>query len=172
MESLYDHIKLSIANKKLKDIYNKDQLTGIYNRVAYAETIKPEFKRYYENNVVCAIGFVDVDKFKQINDTYGHDYGDEVLKKVAMILKNKCPKDGYACRYGGDEFIIFYPNATEESAAEVKAAINEAAAEINVQLSIGMVLSSDDYGSDINNYFEVADKYMYEEKLMHKANRK
>ncbi len=172
MESLYDHIKLSIANRKLKDIYNKDQLTGIYNRVAYAETIAPEFKRYYENNVVCAIGFIDVDKFKQINDTYGHDYGDEVLKKVAKILKNKCPKDGYACRYGGDEFIIFYPNATKESAAEVKAAINEAASEINVQLSIGMVLSSDDYGSDINNYFEVADKYMYEEKLMHKAERK
>lgn len=172
METLYDHIKLSIANKKLKDIYNKDQLTGIYNRVAYAEMIAPEFKHYYEDEVVCAIGFIDVDKFKQINDTYGHEYGDEVLKKVAAIVRDNCPRDGYACRYGGDEFIIFFPNATAESAQAVKNAINEAAAAINVQLSIGMVLSSDDYGSDINDYFEVADKYMYKEKMQHKAERK
>lgn len=168
MESLYDHIKLSVANKKLKDIYNKDQLTGIYNRVAYAEMIAPEFKRYYEDDVVCAIAFIDVDKFKLINDTYGHEYGDEVLKKIANIIKDKCPKNGYACRYGGDEFILFFPYATQELADSVKDAINEAAAAINIELSIGMILSSTDYGSDVNAYFEVADKYMYEEKMRHK----
>ncbi len=168
LESLYDHIKLATANKKLKDIYNKDQLTGIYNRVAYAETIAPEFKRYYEEDVVCAIAFIDVDKFKLINDTYGHEYGDEILKKIANIIKDKCPKNGYACRYGGDEFILFFPHATWELADAVKDEINKAAAAINVELSIGMILSSTDYGSDINAYFEVADKYMYEEKVKHK----
>lgn len=168
MESLYDHVKLSAVNKKLKDIYNKDQLTGIYNRVAYAELIAPEFQKYYEKGVVCAIAFIDVDKFKQINDTYGHEYGDEVLKKVARIIDSNCPRGGYACRYGGDEFIMFFPDATGESAKLVKENINEAAEEINIQLSIGIVLSSDDYGSNINNYFEVADKLMYEEKMLHK----
>ncbi len=172
LETLYDHKKLSIANRKLKDIYNKDQLTGIYNRVAYAEMIAPEFKNYYEEGIICAIGFIDVDKFKQINDTYGHEYGDEVLKKVANIIKENCPNDGYACRYGGDEFILFFPNATEEKAISVKTKINKATEEINVKLSIGMVLSSNDYGSDINDYFEVADKYMYEEKIKHKAERR
>lgn len=168
LESLYSHIKLETVNKKLKDIYNKDQLTGIYNRIAYAETIAPEFKRYYEENIVCALGFVDVDNFKQINDTYGHEYGDEVLKKVAAILQKQCPKNGYACRYGGDEFIIFFPNADKESAAAVKKAINEAAAAIDIKLSIGMVLSTEKCGSDIKDYFEIADKYMYEEKMLHK----
>ncbi len=169
MEAVYAQNKLEKANKKLKDIYNKDQLTGIYNRIAYAETIAPAFENYYKQGVICAVGFIDVDKFKQINDTYGHDYGDEVLKKVAAILQKKCPKDGYACRYGGDEFIIFFPNADEKFAAKVKEEINEEAAKINVKLSIGMVLSSDDHGSDISTYFEVADKYMYEEKQRHKS---
>lgn len=168
LESQHAHIRLENVNKKLKEIYNKDQLTGIYNRIAYAETISPSFARYYKEGVVCAVGFIDVDKFKQINDTYGHDYGDDILKKVANILQRRCPKNGYACRYGGDEFIIFFPYATEESAAEVKQAINEDAAAIGIKLSIGVVLSSENHGGNISAYFEVADKYMYEEKQRHK----
>ncbi len=172
LESQHAHVRLENANKKLKEIYNKDQLTGIYNRIAFAETIAPSFTRYYKEGVTCAVAFVDVDKFKQINDTYGHEYGDEVLKKVANLLQKNCPKNGYACRYGGDEFIIFFPYATEESAAEVKQAINKDAAAIDVSLSIGVVLSSEDHGGDINKYFEVADKYMYEEKMRHKKEEK
>jgi len=168
LETLYRSIKLSAANSKLRDIYDKDQLTGIYNRIAYVEKMTPAFKKCYEEGVVCTIAFVDVDDFKNINDTYGHDYGDEVLKKVASTLQKKCPDDGYVCRYGGDEFIMFFPNASRELADEVKAAINKEAAEMDVKLSIGMVLTSDDHGSDIENYFEVADKYMYQEKMLHK----
>jgi len=169
LEALYMKKKLEKANEKLMDIYNKDQLTGIYNRIAFSENIAPAFERYYKQGTVCAVGFIDVDKFKQINDTFGHEYGDEVLKKVAAILQKNCPEKGYACRYGGDEFIIFFPYADDRMATKVKEAINEEAAKINVKLSIGMVLSSDDYGSDIGDYFEVADKYMYEEKQRHRS---
>lgn len=168
LEALYMKNKLETANKKLKDIYNKDQLTGIYNRIAFPEIIAPAFEQYYNQGIVCAVGFVDVDQFKQINDTYGHEYGDEVLKKVAGILQDKCPAYGYVCRYGGDEFILFFPYADEKSVVAVKEAINRATEEIKVRLSIGMVLSSDDYGSNISDYFEVADKYMYEEKQKHR----
>ena len=168
LEYLYSHTKLENANKKLKDIYNKDQLTGIYNRIAYAEMIAPAFRKYHDDGVVCAIGFIDVDNFKRINDTYGHECGDEVLKKVAHILQEECPKDGYVCRYGGDEFIIFFPYADQKLADSVKESINEAVANIDVKLSIGMILSTKDLGGDIGDYFEVADKSMYEEKLRHK----
>lgn len=173
LEYLYSHTKLENANKKLKEIYNKDQLTGIYNRTAYAEIVAPTFKKYVENGVTCAIGFIDVDNFKQINDVYGHDYGDEILCRVANILQKVCPSDGYVCRYGGDEFILFFPCEDKAYAEEVKRRVNEAADNINMKLSIGVVLSEKAYGSDIRAYFEVADKNMYEEKMEHKkGNRK
>lgn len=168
LEYLYSHTKLENMNKKLKEIYNKDQLTGMYNRTAYAELVAPTFKKYVEKGIMCAIGFIDVDNFKQINDVYGHDYGDEVLRRVAEILQDACPNDGYVCRYGGDEFILFFPCEDKTYADEIKMRINEAADTINMKLSIGVVLSEKAYGSDIKAYFEVADKNMYEEKLEHK----
>lgn len=168
LEYLYSHTKLESANKKLKEIYNKDQLTGIYNRTAFAETIAPTFKKYCENGVSCAVGFIDVDNFKQINDVFGHEYGDEVLCKVASTLQRQCPKEGFVCRYGGDEFILVFPCTDKDYAEEVKARINNAMECINIKLSIGIVLSKEGYGSDIKAYFEVADKNMYEEKMQHK----
>ena len=169
LESLYMKKKLENAHEKLKDIYNKDQLTGIHNRIAFSEIIAPAFKEYSNQGIVCAIGFIDIDDFKQFNDTYGHDYGDEILKKVAEILQNNCPDNGYVCRYGGDEFIIFFPHADSKSIATIKAAINRDAEDYNMKLSIGIVLSSEEHGNDINAYFEVADKHMYEEKQQHKS---
>lgn len=172
MEELYSHQKLENINKRLWDIYNKDQLTGLYNRIAFSETLAPAFKQYYERNIVCAIGFIDVDDFKMINDTYGHDYGDDVLRKVAAILQKNCPQGGYVCRYGGDEFVIFFPSPDKEKAEKVKQAINEDTADIRLKLSIGMVLSEADKGGNIMDYFEIADKNMYKEKLEHKTNRR
>ena len=70
MENLYARFRLEKVNEKLKDIYNRDQLTGLYNRLAYSEMIEPRYLEFCRENRICAVTFADVDSFKIINDTY------------------------------------------------------------------------------------------------------
>lgn len=88
-------------------LYNRDPLTGICNRIAYTDIIRPAFAKYQEKGIACAFVFVDADDFKSVNDTYGHEFGDQVLIRIAQVLEEECPEQGYVCRYGGDEFIGF-----------------------------------------------------------------
>lgn len=97
-----------MINEELKNIYNRDALTGLYNRVAYTEMVMPRFKNLTENGTSCSMIFFDVDGFKQINDTKGHKYGDEVLKEIADTLEREKPVEGFVYRFGGDEFVLFY----------------------------------------------------------------
>ena len=92
-----------MINEELKNIYNRDALTGLYNRVAYTEMVMPRFKNLTENGTSCSMIFFDVDGFKQINDTKGHKYGDEVLKEIADTLEREKPVEGFVYRFGGDE---------------------------------------------------------------------
>lgn len=69
LENLYKKLLLEVANKKLMDIYNRDQLTGLYNRIAYTEMIEPEYQKHCDHGRKCVVNFVDADHFKQINDT-------------------------------------------------------------------------------------------------------
>jgi GGDEF domain-containing protein len=87
----------------------QDQLTGIPGRRAYDEALKNLSKKY-------AVAMIDIDHFKNFNDSYGHDVGDQVLKLVGQLLKNGS-RPGTAYRYGGEEFVILYPGA---EAREVK----------------------------------------------------
>lgn len=89
-------------------------MTGICNRIAYTDIIRPAFAKYQEKGIACALVFVDADDFKSVNDTYGHEFGDQVLIRIAQVLEEECPQQGYVCRYGGDEFIGFFPYATSK----------------------------------------------------------
>ena len=74
------------------------------------------FTELEAQNVGCTIVFLDVDDFKDINDTYGHQYGDELLKTVARVLEEQKPKDSMVYRFGGDEFIVFIPGNRHDTA--------------------------------------------------------
>lgn len=165
MENLYKQKQLEKINVKLKNLYNRDPMTGVYNRIAYGEIIQPEFEKYNAMKVPCAMAFMDVNHFKKLNDTMGHDYGDQVLKHVASTLEKKCPDTGYVFRFGGDEFVIFYPYATEESVQEFKTTVKNILKKSNIYISMGTVITECGAGISIDGYMALADKRMYEEKM-------
>ena len=87
-----------------------DQLTGIYNREGFYRkltTLLAEFK-HGKREPKLGLMFVDLDNFKPYNDTYGHDIGDLVLVRMSDIFKKLCKEGGFACRYGGDEFLLVF----------------------------------------------------------------
>ncbi len=168
LENLFKTRQMENVNRRLQDIYNRDPMTGLYNRIAYSEMIEPEYRGYCEKNVVCAVAFLDVDRFKQINDTRGHEYGDMILKTIAVHLKGLCPEGGYVYRFGGDEFVVFFPEASTEKNDEFRKKLIAKLQEHEIEISIGMVLTSPDSGKRLDDYLAEADKKMYEAKMIKK----
>lgn len=111
---LFDSIQR--ANKRLELLAITDGLTGLYNRRYFRERLDQEFARAarYEQPLACMI--IDIDDFKQINDTYGHQIGDEVLRAVADYTRNACRKSDIVARYGGEEIVIIMPLTPPEGA--------------------------------------------------------
>lgn len=102
--------KLVRYNAKLQKIASVDALTGLWNRRSMWEYIRAvEYDYEIGNAGFVSIAIADIDFFKRINDTYGHDAGDEVLKAVAGLFMDKMKTCGRVCRWGGEEFLfVFY----------------------------------------------------------------
>lgn len=162
LENLLKRKQIEQVNRKLKRMYNRDPMTGLYNRIAYTEIIKPEFENYCRQGVPCALIFLDVDYFKEINDLHGHEYGDRILKKIARILEDKCPEGGYVYRFGGDEFTVFFPNATQEYAEQFSADVEKEVQKLQVSISKGMIITDPDSRKTLDEYLIQADQKMYE----------
>ena len=160
--------------EKLELLTMTDALTGLYNRRAFADIVEKFMNQYASDRTDFALLMVDVDKFKQINDLYGHDYGDLVLTKVSYILKHVASDNSVVFRFGGDEFVILHQHKNEaeldsikmEILAELNRANQMASTSITVQLSIGVAVYSD-YGN-LRDCLDAADKEMYAEKEQHK----
>ncbi len=107
---------LEEANKKLHELSMNDALTGLPNRryiMGEIDRLIDEFERYH---VVFSVLFIDLDKFKEVNDTFGHDKGDEVLKWIAKFLSENVRKTDITCRLGGDEFVVVSPHSNGDAA--------------------------------------------------------
>lgn len=115
--ALADRMKMTQEKKLIAEKEAKtDILTGLYNRRAYYEISHMEFERLLRHHRTLSVIMFDVDYFKQINDTYGHDAGDNVLKCVASIVKGVIREYDYAFRMGGDEFLLLLPETNERQA--------------------------------------------------------
>ena len=141
-----------------------DSLTSLYNRAGYNVIVSTlDLSRTY-------LLVIDVDSFKTVNDTYGHEVGDKVLQKVAMILKANFRSDDYICRIGGDEFVVFISNGGDDERTTITARINQ----INkgladssdslppISVSVGVAMGTEDIGD--KELFEKADHALYERK--------
>ncbi|NJM98286.1 MAG: GGDEF domain-containing protein [Phormidesmis sp. RL_2_1] len=102
---------------QLKEQAIRDGLTGLFNRRYFEETLLAEFAKARRSQWPLAIILLDVDYFKQINDTYGHQAGDRVLQVFAEVIGHHVRISDIVCRYGGEEFIIALPGMTLEEAA-------------------------------------------------------
>jgi diguanylate cyclase (GGDEF)-like protein len=94
----------------LKKLASEDPLTGLLNRRSFFHELNKEIERSSRIGLSCTIVLIDLDHFKQINDTYGHDFGDEVLRVFAQILRGNSRQLDIFCRYGGEEFLLLLPH--------------------------------------------------------------
>lgn len=109
----YTAIRNDITSKKLiEEISQKDKLTQIYNRLKLDETLELEIARANRYGMNFSIILLDIDKFKSVNDTYGHQAGDSVLVQMAQILSKNIRNTDLVGRWGGEEFLIICPNTT------------------------------------------------------------
>jgi len=109
----------SLLHSRLKEIAVIDELTSAYNRRFGMQRLSEEFSRAARNGTPLSIIMSDIDFFKAVNDTYGHQAGDMVLKKVSHILKSNIREGDILCRYGGEEFITILPGSSLEDAAKL-----------------------------------------------------
>ena len=168
LENRFKQLQLERALGELQELYNHDPLTGAYNRIAYNEWIRPAFLDYSQQGIICALVFLDADNFKRLNDTFGHEYGDKVLQRIVAVLKEQCPEGGYVCRYGGDEFITFFPHATPANTNEYVQKVQELLGKERIEVSMGTKLTQPGDGESLDDYLALADERMYQQKRQRK----
>ncbi|MBB6478461.1 diguanylate cyclase domain-containing protein [Spirochaeta isovalerica] len=114
---LQEKDELEAANKKIMELATHDNLTGLINRRVLYELLEASMEQTRRRGEVLAVLFIDLDDFKPINDTYGHNIGDKVLQKVALKLKNAVRTTDSVARIGGDEFLILLNPVKSKSEA-------------------------------------------------------
>ena len=120
VKDVADRVGLALANLELRETLRfqsiHDPLTGAYNRRFMEESLKRELHRADRADRPLSVLMLDVDHFKRINDTFGHDVGDEVLKTIVTFLKGEVRKGDLLCRFGGEEFVMILPEADLDAA--------------------------------------------------------
>ena len=111
--------------KKLEELVNIDGLTELYNHRYFCDTLMEKVKSGERNNKPVSMIFLDIDYFKQYNDTHGHQQGDYVLKKIGETIKSSIRSEDIAARYGGEEFAILLPDTSEEQALSIAEKLRE-----------------------------------------------
>lgn len=132
-----EQLALGISNINLREMLRRqstvDELTGLYNRRYFDEALKREVFRAERKQTPFALVMVDLDHFKRMNDTHGHDAGDMVLKAAARCLQDGVRRSDLACRYGGEEMALLLVECDAESALRCADAIREAIAALALE---------------------------------------
>jgi diguanylate cyclase (GGDEF)-like protein len=161
---------LAAANEEVKRLAITDPLTGCNNRRFFDEIERREMQRHRRYESPLSVVFVDVNHFKQLNDTLGHDTGDEVLRTIGAMLRRQVRESDYVIRWGGDEFLLLLNCGlaeAEHKAGELKLAFGRerltAALPPSLGLSIGVAAVSTD-ADGLRDAIRVADTRMYRDK--------
>jgi diguanylate cyclase (GGDEF)-like protein/PAS domain S-box-containing protein len=159
------HRELEEANDQLRRLAVTDELTGLRNRRAFEERLVMEFSMARRRKRELAVLLIDVDNFKTINDQYGHAAGDEVLRRLGMILRTTVRLPDLPARYGGEEFAVLLPESGEDSAMGLARRVMQRVAAEEwenepVTISMGMAAINE---SLVNGYqlVELADEALY-----------
>ena len=155
--------------ERLRRLAYEDELTGIGNLRAFRE----EVARQIKSDKPFGILYLDLDRFKTVNDTYGHLAGDRVLREVALVLKNTVASNAHTYRLGGDEFALIVPAARETGMTLIKLrrelgiAKRVRVGSVAVSASMGSARFPQD-GSTYTELVDAADRQMYAEKARRK----
>jgi diguanylate cyclase (GGDEF)-like protein len=156
--------------KNSEDIAMTDSLTGLYNRRYFDSFYENIFDQASRYSTIFSLIMCDIDHFKKINDTYGHDKGDAVLKEVAKILKNNIRKSDIAARYGGEEFMIVLPQTELSNCLDVARKIKTLISKINIKdtgkitISMGVISYSKEFEDKAKDFLKKVDELLYDAK--------
>jgi diguanylate cyclase len=149
-----------------------DALTSLSNRRAFDKELGKAYRASIDRGIPTVVMMIDVDHFKSLNDTYGHRAGDEILRGIAKVLRDRIPEEYLIARYGGEEFAIIFPNASIEEAQQalekVRARAVKTVIEFNNDIirtpgfSAGLVLC--DSTEDADSLIKRADAILYSAK--------
>lgn len=163
--STLDIIATQKQNISYKNIAEIDYLTGLYNRAPMNEIISKHFKMLSNHQIhSLAIILCDIDNFKNVNDTYGHIFGDIVLSKVAEILNIKISKFGKICRWGGEEFLAIIPAQNFKKCIQIAESARIAIHSANpdkVPISATFGLLYIENAIEINDAISITDNLLY-----------
>ena len=115
-DNVTSQLELQQANKKLQALSREDRLTGLFNRGYWEECLNNEFERFNRSQMTSTLVMFDIDHFKRVNDTYGHQAGDEVIRVVADTLREQARKTDILGRYGGEEYGAILTGTNGENA--------------------------------------------------------
>ena len=169
---IVDITERKISEQVLKYLATHDPLTGLPNRTLFSDRLHHALLLASRSNTKIAVMFIDLDGFKSINDAFGHEMGDQVLKRIAQRLNNCVRKSDTIARFSGDEFTLIIENITNSNAAALIAAkilkqlsipLMEHDQQITITASIGISIYPTD-GKDEKSLLKKADEAMYQVK--------
>ena len=170
--------RLKEEQQELFNLSTKDPLSGLYNRLSLVEKINWLISKSKRSNSRFALLFLDLDNFKNINDSRGHDFGDKVLQHVAQVLLHSVRDNDIVSRLGGDEFVIVLPEIQDNDAIleviyRIRDALNTPVVfdnyKYHITCSIGITIHPKD-GEDVTELLKNADIAMYKSKALGKNN--
>lgn len=158
--------------RKIQDLVNLDPLTSLFNRFYLNKRLQTDLSACFENDKPLSLIFLDLDRFKRINDLHGHPAGDQMLHAVAKLLRaNIRSRDGWIARYGGDEFVICLPATSSDTAHRIAERLRLVLAsqpldcggmDVHISCSIGVhTVTRTSEGNTPEELMKAADKKMY-----------
>jgi diguanylate cyclase (GGDEF)-like protein len=177
LTELGETLALTLANLRagdeMREQARRDPLTGAFNRRHFERAMERELARAREAGGPLAVALLDIDHFKRFNDTHGHAAGDAVLRHVAATLSARCRGSDVVCRYGGEEFVVLFPECDLEDAARKAEQLRLAVREMKVQweggalpqvtISLGVAAAPDE-GLARDEILGAADEALYRSK--------
>lgn len=162
-------IEIGLLQSKLREQAIRDALTNLFNRRYLEETLERELARAAREGYPLCIVMMDIDHFKEVNDTYGHEAGDLVLKTLADMVTKQSRQGDFVCRYGGEEFVLVMPNITVEVAKERVGSLHKSIAahyipfgRFNLNVTVSMGISSfPAQGETKEDLLRTADRALY-----------
>jgi diguanylate cyclase (GGDEF)-like protein len=167
--------ELAAANEEVRRLAITDSLTGCYNRRFFDQIERHELQRHRRYGTPLSVMFVDVNRFKQLNDTLGHEAGDAALRAIGDLLRRHIRESDYVIRWGGDEFLLLMTctfSQAQQKAAELKNEFKADPATSTLPGGVGLSLGAaqvSDVDSSLNEALRLADERMYQDKFTSRA---
>lgn len=159
---------LASQNERLEELASKDPLTHLYNRRAFEVFLEKEMARANRHAGVACMAIIDLDHFKRINDTYGHEAGDEVLTSFAQCIIDNTRQENVVCRWGGEEFMVLLPEANVNAGKQYLQLLREKVKTLDIyqqyQITFSAGISEYQLEEEASDWIQRIDSALYHAK--------